>query len=135
MNTTIYQKFVSRYGETFTLIELTDGYGDASIEIVPSHRVAKMSEDEFEELFHELMNWENEKASWDDNLTYDVVFNNDCNSNNKGFSGEGATYKYCRGYIESYNGTDESYFADYQGGIVSIVCNETGETVYEEEVR
>ena len=135
MITTIYQKFIGRYGETFTLVELADGYGNAHTEIVPAARVAKMTEEEFDELFNELLNWENERASWDDNLTYDVVFNNDCNTNNKGFSSEGATYEYCRGYIESYNGTDESYFADYKGGVVSIVCNETGETVYEEEVR
>ena len=66
----------------------------------------------------------------EDLYTYDVHFNNDTNSNNKGFS---QSLEYCRGYIELYNGTDESYFADYKGGTVSIVCNETGETVYEEE--
>jgi len=34
-----------------------------------------------------------------------------------------------------YNGTDESYFADYKGGVVSVVCNETGEMIYEENVK
>lgn len=67
--------------------------------------------------------------------TYDVYFDSDESSNNKGFSGSCATLEYCRGYIESFNGTNESYFEDYKGGIVRIVCNETGETVYEEEVR
>lgn len=38
-------------------------------------------------------------------------------------------------YIRSYNGTSESYFADYKGDTVSIVCNETGETVYETVVK
>lgn len=66
------------------------------------------------------------------NYTYNVVFNDDCDSNDKGFC---QSLDYCKGYIESFNGTDESYFADYKGGIVSIVCNETGETVYEEEIR
>ena len=64
--------------------------------------------------------------------TYDVHFNDESDSNNKGFS---QSYDYCKTYIEAFNGTSESYFEDYKGGIVSIVCNETGETVYEEEVR
>lgn len=65
-------------------------------------------------------------------LTYNVVFNNDNNSNDKGFE---QTLDYCKNYIATYNGTNESYFADYKGGIVQIVCNETEEVVYEEEVR
>lgn len=67
--------------------------------------------------------------------TYDVFFDSDDATNNKGFSGPCATLEYCRGYIESFNGTNESYFEDYKGGTVRVVCNETGETVYEEEVR
>lgn len=66
------------------------------------------------------------------NLTYDIYFNDDCDSNNKGMS---ESLEYCKEYIRENNGTDHSYFADYKGGMVSIVCNETGETVYEEEVR
>nr|DAR62660.1 MAG TPA: hypothetical protein [Caudoviricetes sp.] len=65
-------------------------------------------------------------------LTYNVVFNDDNNSNDKGFE---QTLDYCKNYIATYNGTNESYFADYKGGIVQIVCNETEEVVYEEEVR
>jgi hypothetical protein len=64
--------------------------------------------------------------------TYDVHFNDANDSNNKGFK---ESFEYCKDYIESYNGTDESYFADYKGGIVSIVCNETEEEVYSEEVK
>lgn len=64
--------------------------------------------------------------------TYDVVFNNEENSNSKGFKG---SKEYCIDYIDCNNGTNESYFADYKGGIVSVVCNETGETVYEDVVR
>jgi len=64
-------------------------------------------------------------------LTYNVVFNDDNNSNDKGFE---HTLDYCKNYIATYNGTNESYFADYKGGIVQIVCNETEEVVYEEEV-
>lgn len=65
-------------------------------------------------------------------LTYNVVFDDAENSNDKGMR---ATYEECLDYIKVNNGTNWSYFADYKGGTVSIVCNETGETVYEEEVR
>ncbi len=64
-------------------------------------------------------------------LSYNVVFNDDNSSNDKGFV---QTLDYCKNYIATYNGTNESYFADYKGGIVQIVCNETEEVVYEEEV-
>jgi len=60
--------------------------------------------------------------------TYDIYFNDSSDSNNKGFA---STLDYCMDYINTYNGTDESFFADYKGGTVSIVCNETGEAVYE----
>lgn len=63
--------------------------------------------------------------------TYDVHFNDSTDSNSKGFQ---STLDYCMSYIESNNGTRESYFGDYKGGTVSVVCNETGETVYETEV-
>lgn len=64
--------------------------------------------------------------------TYDIHFNDNTNSNSKGFS---MTEQESRSYIGANNGTNTSYFADYKGGTVSIVCNESGETVYEEEVR
>lgn len=64
--------------------------------------------------------------------TYDVFFNSDTSSDNKGFN---SSYEYCLNWIQVNNGTDHSYFADYKGGTVSIVCNETGETVYEDSVR
>lgn len=64
--------------------------------------------------------------------TYDIYFNDDYDTNNKGMK---ATLEECKDYIRYNNGTNHSYFADYKGGTVSIVCNETGETVYEEEVR
>lgn len=64
--------------------------------------------------------------------TFDIYFNDEYDSNNKGMN---ESLEYCKEYIRQNNGTDHSYFADYKGGIVSVVCNETGETVYEEEVR
>lgn len=67
-----------------------------------------------------------------DFYTYDVVFNNDTDSNSKGFK---SSVEDCKKYIELNNGSNDSYFADYKGGIVSVVCNETGETVYSEEIR
>ena len=66
------------------------------------------------------------------NYTYNVHFNDEYDSNDKGMN---ATYDECMDYIRMNNGTDYSYFADYKGGTVSIVCNETGETVYVEPVR
>lgn len=73
-----------------------------------------------------------ESQDQEDEKTYDVVFNDDYDSNSKGMQ---ATIEECQEYIRHNNGTNHSYFAEYKGGIVSIVCNETGETVYEEEVR
>lgn len=64
--------------------------------------------------------------------TYDVHFNNENSSNNKGFK---ISLDECKSYIQQNNGTEVSYFADYKNGTVSIVCNETSETVFETEVR
>lgn len=64
--------------------------------------------------------------------SYDVVFQSDDSSNSKGFD---STFDYCKDYIRMYNGTNESYFEDYKCGTVQIVCNETGEVVYKEEVK
>ena len=64
--------------------------------------------------------------------TYDVHLNDANDYNSKGFN---ESFEYCKNYIETYNGTNESYFEDYKGGIVSIVCNETGEEVYSEDIR
>ena len=63
--------------------------------------------------------------------TYDVLFNDSENSNNKGFK---ISYDEARDYIRQNNGTNGSYFKDYKDGFVSVVDNETGETVYEEEI-
>lgn len=65
-------------------------------------------------------------------LTFDVVFNDDNSSNRKGWH---ETFEYCKNYIESNNGTNNSYFADYKGGTVSIYCNETDEEVYTRQCK
>lgn len=36
------------------------------------------------------------------------------------------SYNYCKPYIDRSNGTDAGYSGEYNGGIVSIVCSETG---------
>lgn len=64
--------------------------------------------------------------------TYDVHFNDSNDSNSKGFE---MTIEDAKDYIKRNNGTNNSYFADYKCGTVSVVCNQDGETVYEEEVR
>ncbi len=66
MTTIIFQKYVSRYAETFTLIDMTEGTDYCFAEIVPSAKVAKLNEDDFDELLNELRDSENEKASWSD---------------------------------------------------------------------
>lgn len=80
---------------------------------------------------------ENEpKFEWYDfhttNCTYDVHFDDENNSNCKGWA---ISLAECKDYIDAYNGTNESYFADYKGGTVSIYCSELDETVYETEVK
>lgn len=64
--------------------------------------------------------------------TYDVCFDDEYNGNSKNFTN--ASFDKCMLYINTFNGSDESYFKDYKGGTVSIVCNETEETVYSEKV-
>lgn len=64
--------------------------------------------------------------------TYNIVFQDDSDSQDKGFA---ESFDYCKKYIEQYNGTQHSYFADYKGGVVQVVCNETGEVEFEEEVK
>ena len=66
------------------------------------------------------------------NCTYDVHFDDENNSNCKGWA---ISLAECKDYIDAYNGTNESYYADYKGGTVSIYCNELAETVFETEVK
>jgi hypothetical protein len=63
--------------------------------------------------------------------TFDIIFNNDFNSNNLGFK---SSFEYCKNYIDINNGTEKSYFENYKSGIVSIVCNENNKIVFETEV-
>jgi len=65
---------------------------------------------------------ENKPYSYD----YNVLFNDERDSSDKGFA---QTLDYCRNYIKTYAGTNESYFADYKGGLVSIVNIKTGQIV------
>lgn len=65
-------------------------------------------------------------------LTYDVQFDNNENSNSNGFK---SSLQECKDYIAQNNGTNKGYFADYKGGTVSVICNETGKTVHSEIIR
>ena len=80
---------------------------------------------------------ENEpKFEWYDfviiNYTYDVHFDDENYSNCKGWA---ISLAECKDYIDTYNGTNESYFADYKDGTVSIYCNELDKTVFEIEIK
>lgn len=63
--------------------------------------------------------------------TFDVYFDDDDNSNCKWFY---TSFDECYDYIKINNGTNNSYFEDYKGGIVSIVCDNNSTTVYHTEV-
>lgn len=103
---------------------------------------AKQTEQDYEDAFNDLESnlldysyvetEQDGRIIFHKELTYDVVFNSESDSNSKGFKEE---LEYCKKYIKWYNGTNESYFNDYKGGIVSVVCNETGETVFETEIK
>lgn len=64
--------------------------------------------------------------------TYDIVFNDSENSNNKGFE---MSLEEAKDYIKKNNGTKLSYFENYKGGIVQVVDNQNGEVAYEEDVK
>lgn len=65
------------------------------------------------------------------NLTYNVHFNDELDSNDMGFT---MTKSEAIDYIKTWNGTDHSYFQDYKGGVVSVVDSE-GNEVYSEIVK
>lgn len=64
-------------------------------------------------------------------MTYDIVFNSDETSNNKGFK---LTFEEAKEYIKANEGSNRSFFEFYKGGTVSIVCNQTSDVVFEKEI-
>lgn len=66
------------------------------------------------------------------NAAYDVVFNDDENSNNFGAK---FNFNEAIDWIKTYNGSNHSYFADYKGGTVSVVNVYTEEVAYETEIK
>lgn len=70
----------------------------------------------------------------DDEYTYDVVFNDDTDCNNKGFA---MSLDDCKHWIETEmkNSCPDDYFKSYRGGSVSIFCNETEEVVFETNIH
>ena len=71
------------------------------------------------------------KDNFDFEITFDVIFHNQESSNSKGFK---LTFEECKDYIETYIGTDNSYFADYKGGIVCILCDYNGITYFQKTI-
>jgi hypothetical protein len=63
--------------------------------------------------------------------TYDIHFSNGDYSYSMGVLW---TIEEAKAYVRN-NGTNNGYFADYNGDVVSVVCNETGETVYAETLK
>ena len=63
---------------------------------------------------------------------YDVHFNDNDNSNAKGFD---ISLLEAKNYISCNNGSNNSYFSDYKGGSVSIICNTTGECMHSEIIK
>lgn len=66
------------------------------------------------------------------NETFDVVFNDDRDSNSVGVHG---TVEDCESYINTRNGDKSSYFGDYEGGTVTIVSDLTGITIKEWRIK
>lgn len=64
--------------------------------------------------------------------TYDIIFQDNTDSNSKGFE---ESYEYCLEWINNNRDFPGSYFEDYKGGQVFIVCNETNESIYFEDIN
>lgn len=114
--------------------ELLEVLTDNGINITCSDSMAMLITDDDAARINKLVEEFAPAAEYDytiEELTYDVCFDDDTASDCKHFH---FSIKDCRAYIKCYNGTNVSYFEDYKGGVVSIRCNETGETIYEEEI-
>lgn len=61
--------------------------------------------------------------------TYDIEFNDDNDTNSKGFE---LSRKECEDWIRSNR--DDEYFHMYAGGTVSVRCNQSGDVVFEENI-
>ena len=64
-------------------------------------------------------------------MTYDIQFHSSESSNSKGFA---MTKEQAIQYVNQHIASKESYFFDYKGGVVQVVCNENGEVVYEKSI-
>lgn len=65
-------------------------------------------------------------------LTYNVLFHNGIESDRKGFH---TSFENCLIFIKNNNGSNKAGFAEYHGGIVQIICNETGEKKFQTIVK
>lgn len=66
--------------------------------------------------------------------TFDIQFNDVTGLNKNSMSLE-LSLQECKDYIEIHNGKSDGYFSDYKGGAIKVVCNQTGETVYEDVIK
>ncbi len=134
-----YVLTTNKTSKTFTITQydtkgkITHKYKSRKMGSLYSETAKKWSQQEIEtffntrrDLFYEIPTAKTGK------FTYDVVFDDDTSTNSKGFR---ETIEYCKHYISSNNGTRESYFEDYVGGVVWIRCNETGDMIYETTVK
>ena len=91
------------------------------------------SDEKREEMEEEVIDFINDNYDFPAK-TYDVVFDDDTSMNQNGFK---ETLEYCRDYvINNNNGVKNgTYFDDYRGGTVMIVCNETEEVAAMQPIK
>lgn len=65
MTTTIYQKYIARYSDFFTLVCIDYG-DDEHLEIIPHAKASRLNQEEYFELAMELTSRQNEKAYWEE---------------------------------------------------------------------
>lgn len=130
INYTLLEEFVRDNRQYAADYETVAEYVLANCEM-PNDYTPFLEEDATEEEIEEFTNYVNENYDFPA-YTYDVVFNDSEDGNSNDFK---LTLQGAKDYISAHNGTDHGYFANYKGGTVEIIENETGETVYSEEVR
>lgn len=130
INYTLLEAFVSDNLQYAAAYDTVAEYVLSNCEM-PNDYTPFLQEDATEEEIEEFTNYVNENYDFPA-YTHDIVFNDSEDGNSNGFK---LSLQEAKDYIKTWNGTDHGYFADYKGGVVGVVKNETGETVYEEEVR
>lgn len=128
------QDYFINFSNDYSLWLNLDDY-DLSMSIVAEeidNFVASYGETISEEEINKAVKALNECVKQHPNLTYDIQFDDDYNSMSEGFA---LSLEEAKDYIKTNNGSNRGYFGSFKSGIVSIYCRETGECVYEEEIR